>query len=127
MRLLTAFCSFCLDLTVLLTQYNTNNRGGRGDFLRQSSLRSVGSSGGNASGCGTPTSTSGRGGTSGSIADDSYTKPDEGPVGANIFVYHLPHDLTDAVSCNNLLHNVTTTDVCLFVVGGYSIAVALLL
>jgi hypothetical protein len=62
-------------------------------------LRSVGSSGGNASGCNTPTS--GRG-ANGSIADDTYTKPDEGPVGANIFVYHLPHDLTDAVSCNSL-------------------------
>jgi hypothetical protein len=71
-----------------------NCRGGRGEFLRQSSLRSVGSSGGNASGCGTPTSASGRA----ALNDDTYTKPDEGPVGANIFVYHLPHDLTDAVS-----------------------------
>jgi CUG-BP- and ETR3-like factor len=25
-----------------------------------------------------------------------HSRPREGPAGANLFVYHLPHDLTDA-------------------------------
>jgi CUG-BP- and ETR3-like factor len=59
-----------------------------------------GGQGGNYGGGGF--SSGGRGGgyptvsTSGPSAGEEEARPAEGPSGANLFVYHLPHDLTDA-------------------------------